>query len=161
MTHTQIKGIASQIARRVQAGLARRPRVNIKTLAAALALTVVGAGSAHASCTYHFVVHNQSQENHFRIYELFNYAEDGPKKKANNFSQEIAAGEVRDFSTRLDRPANKSVTLAVKATKGEAIRDKDSGDITNFEEFKASSSESCYTSFQKKQAGNPVTIVIK
>ena len=160
MTHTQIKGIASQIARRVQAGLARRPRVNIKTLAAALALTVVGAGAAHASCTYHFRIHNLSQQE-MTLFNLVHYGGDGTKHKWKDFEETIAAGEVRDFSTRLDRPANKSVTLAVKATKGEAIRDKDSGDITNFEEFKASSSESCYTSFQKKQAGNPVTIVIK
>ena len=63
MTHTQIKAIASQIARRVQAGLARRPRVNIKTLAAALALTVVGAGSAHAAkCSFHYKVTNQRDE---------------------------------------------------------------------------------------------------
>ena len=161
MTHTQIKAIASQIARRVQAGLARRPRVNIKTLAAALALTVVGAGSAHASCTYHFVVHNQLQEAAVNVYGVRNYGGDGPKHKYKPISRtRISHGLVYGFSESIKRPANKEVRIAVEATKGEAVRDED-GVITNLETFKASSSESCYTSGQKKQAGNPVTITIK
>ena len=131
--------------------------INIKTLAAALALTV--AGAAHASCTYHFRIDNQLQEK-ATIFQLVNYRGDGSKYKFKDFKEKLAAGEVRDFSTRLVRKANTVVRLAVTATEGE-VQYHRNGAPMNVEEFKASSSESCYTSGQKKQAGNPVTITIK
>ena len=159
MTHTQIKGIASQIARRVQAGLARRPRVNIKTLAAALALTVAGAGAAHAKCTLHFRVHNQLQEEANVMYLIHYGTKQEIRHKMKPLKQRIEAGHFYGFSTSILRPANKEVRIAVEATKGEIERDHDG--VTNLQEFGADSRASCYTSFQRKQAGNPVTIYIK
>ena len=130
--------------------------INIKTLAAALALTVVSAGSAHAaSCTFHFRIHNQGQEE-ANLNSLINYRR-LTFGKSQKFDEKIAAGEVRDFSRRINRKANDGLIIAVRGRKDP---NKVDADPDNIIEFQSSPSYSCNESFKQKQEGHPVTIYI-
>ena len=119
MTHTQIKGIASQIARRVQAGLARRPRVNIKTLAAALALTVVGAGAVHAKCTFHYTVENLRGAKVEIVARETCKPDNGKCKSAySGFNYEVDAGQSSTRSTKIARNSDTKIWYSIREYDG-------------------------------------------